>query len=78
MDVVKILKYFNVEMEESSLSKGASTFAIAYVFHKFLLPVRATVTIAGVPMIVRALRSRGWIQEPMKKVRDSVKKQATK
>lgn len=60
LDVSKILDYFNVESSVSK--KGASTFAIAYVFHKFLLPVRATITVVSVPVIVRNLRLRGWMK----------------
>lgn len=60
LDVDKILNYFNVE--SSGAKKGASTFAIAYVFHKFLLPIRATITIVSVPAIVRYLRARGWMK----------------
>lgn len=69
----KILSYFNVDL--SGAKKGASTFAIAYVFHKFLLPLRATVTIVSVPVIVRHLRARGWMKGAVSKVTESVKAQ---
>lgn len=60
VDVDKVLEYFNVQM--SVATKGASTFAIAYILHKLFLPVRATITVASVPLIVRWLRARGWIK----------------
>ena len=60
LDVDKVLTYFNVEA--STTKKGASTFAISYLLYKMLLPVRATVTIACVPIIVRSLRARGWMK----------------
>lgn len=59
-----ILHYFNVD--SSGAKKGASTLAIAYVLHKFLLPLRATITIVSVPVIVRRLRARGWMRAPLK------------
>jgi len=66
--VVKILNYFNINTETSSLTKGASTFAIAYVFHKFLLPLRGIVTVMGLPLLVRFLRARGWMKQSLNKV----------
>ena len=60
LDVDKVLAYFNVD--SSATKKGASTFAISYLLYKMLLPVRATITIACVPVIVRSLRARGWMK----------------
>ena len=60
VDVGKVLEYFNVQ--SSSTSKGASTFAVAYVLHKMFLPVRAGITVASVPLIVRWLRTKGWVK----------------
>lgn len=51
----------------STATKGLSTFAAAYILYKFTLPIRATITITCVPLIVRSLRSRGWIAQPIKK-----------
>ena len=66
-----MLKYFNVELSEAK--KGASTFAIAYLLYKVLLPVRATITIVSVPVIVRQLRARGWMKAAAPKVSEIVK-----
>jgi hypothetical protein len=60
VDVGKVLEYFNVQ--SSSTTKGASTFAVAYVLHKMFLPVRAGITVASVPLIVRWLRTKGWVK----------------
>ena len=60
LDVDKVFAYFNIE--SSGTKKGASTFAIAYILHKVLLPLRVTVTVASVPLIVRQLRARGWMK----------------
>ena len=67
LDVEKVLKY--VHVEASTTSKGASTLAVAYVIHKVLLPVRATITVVSVPVIVRQLRARGWMKAPVKQTR---------
>ncbi len=60
LDVERVLTYLNVTT--SSTSKGASTFAIAYVLHKVMLPLRAAVTLGGLPLVVRGLRSMGWMK----------------
>lgn len=51
----------------SAATKGLSTFAAAYILYKFTLPIRAAVTITCAPLIVRSLRARGWIAQPIKK-----------
>ena len=55
-----MFEYFNVE--SSATKKGASTFALSYLLYKLLMPVRVTITIACVPVIVRSLRARGWMK----------------
>jgi hypothetical protein len=76
LDVDKVLNYFN--FESSGAKKGASTLAIAYVFHKFLLPLRATLTIVGVPVIVRQLRARGWMKGAVSRITETVKAKTKK
>lgn len=66
VDVGKVLEYFNVQ--SSATSKGASTFAVAYILHKMLLPLRAGITVAAVPLIVRWLRARGWVKGVVKQM----------
>ncbi len=60
LDVQSVLSYLNVST--SATSKGASTFAIAYILHKVFLPLRAAITIGGLPLVVRQLRSMGWMK----------------
>ncbi len=67
LDIEKVLTYFNVQT--SSISKGASTFTLAYIFHKVLLPLRATITVVSVPVIVRQFRLRGWMKGTAKQTR---------
>lgn len=41
---------------------GASQFIIAYAIHKSLAPVRISITLVSVPLIVRYLRAKGIIK----------------
>ena len=69
IDVGKFLENFGFH---NTATKGLSTFAAAYILYKFTLPIRAMITISCVPMIVKTLRSRGWIAQPIEKaVKDS-------
>lgn len=71
LDVDKVFEYFN--FNSSGAKKGASTFAIAYLLHKMILPARAAITIGGVPLIVRKLRSLGWMKGVAKTVTNQAK-----
>jgi hypothetical protein len=42
----------------------ASSFVVAYAFHKMLAPVRIGITLAAVPVIVRYLRKIGVLKIP--------------
>ena len=64
VDVGKFLEHFGFH---NAATRGLSTFAAAYILYKFTLPIRAMITISCVPLIVRALRARGWIAQPVKK-----------
>lgn len=61
VDVENFLKYFKID---SSRYSTASTFAVSYIIYKILLPIRATITVTCVPLIVRSLRARGWMKTP--------------
>jgi len=61
VDVQSIFLKFGVEM--SSLTTGTSTFLIAYAAHKMLFPVRASVSIITVPVLVRHLRKIGYFKK---------------
>lgn len=45
--------------ESTQIVAGASQFIIAYAIHKSLAPVRISITLVSVPLIVRYLRAKG-------------------
>lgn len=45
--------------ESTQIVAGASQFIIAYAIHKSLAPVRISITLISVPLIVRYLRAKG-------------------
>lgn len=61
VDVQAIFLKFGITM--SSLTSGTSTFLIAYAAHKILFPVRASVSIITVPILVRYLRRLGYFKK---------------
>jgi len=67
IDVVKLvenLPYVGEKMSSNSVATGASTFVIAYAVHKVFAPVRISITLGSVPLIVRFLRSKGILKPP--------------
>lgn len=79
MDIQPIINFIAgayVEEKESTevankiLGEG-STFLIAYGVHKLFAPVRLSLTLACTPIIVRALRRRGWLKPSAKIVKPS-------
>ena len=51
--------------QKSAIAAGAGTFAVAYAFHKVFAPVRLAITAGATPLIVRYLRTRGWVKMPI-------------
>ncbi|KAJ8951870.1 hypothetical protein NQ318_019846 [Aromia moschata] len=49
--------------DEKPSSDERGTFAVAYAVHKVFAPVRITVTLASVPLIVRYLRKIGFLKK---------------
>ncbi|XP_025196316.1 protein FAM210B, mitochondrial-like [Melanaphis sacchari] len=45
--------------ENTKIVAGASQFIIAYAIHKSFAPVRISITLVSVPLIVRYLRTKG-------------------
>lgn len=45
--------------ESTQIVAGASQFIIAYAIHKSLAPIRISITLVSVPLIVRYLRAKG-------------------
>jgi len=57
----------NIDLGKAQAAAGtASTFAVAYAFHKVFAPVRIGITLSCAPLIVKSLRARGILKTPPK------------
>ncbi|XP_078411502.1 protein FAM210B, mitochondrial [Cetorhinus maximus] len=61
VDVAAILYKvgFNEAVVQSRMAAGTSTFVLAYAVHKVFAPVRMSITLVSVPLIVRYFRKIG-------------------
>ncbi|GCB62113.1 protein FAM210B, mitochondrial isoform X1 [Scyliorhinus torazame] len=61
VDVAAILYKvgFNEAVVQSRMAAGTSTFLLAYAVHKVFAPVRMSITLVSVPLIVRYFRKIG-------------------
>ncbi|XP_051996213.1 protein FAM210A-like [Xyrauchen texanus] len=50
---------FSESVVQSKMAAGTSTFVLAYAVHKLFAPVRISITLVSVPLIVRYLRKTG-------------------
>lgn len=50
---------FSESILQSKMAAGTSTFVIAYAVHKLFAPLRITITVVSVPLIVRYFRNTG-------------------
>lgn len=50
---------FSEAVVQSKMAAGTSTFVLAYAVHKLFAPVRISITLVSVPLIVRYLRKTG-------------------
>ncbi|XP_048054619.1 protein FAM210B, mitochondrial isoform X5 [Megalobrama amblycephala] len=50
---------FSEALVQSKLATGTSTFVLAYAVHKLFAPLRISITLVSVPLIVRHLRKTG-------------------
>ncbi|XP_056606135.1 protein FAM210B, mitochondrial [Triplophysa dalaica] len=50
---------FSESLVQSKMAAGTSTFLLAYAVHKLFAPVRMSITLVSVPLIVRHLRRTG-------------------
>lgn len=48
----------------NDVAAGASTFVVAYAFHKVFAPVRISITLGATPFIVRYLRRVKILKPP--------------
>ncbi|KAK5599758.1 hypothetical protein CRENBAI_016169 [Crenichthys baileyi] len=55
---------FNEELVQSKMAAGTSTFVLAYAIHKLFAPVRMSITVVSVPLIVRYFRKTGLFKPP--------------
>ncbi|KAJ7998871.1 hypothetical protein DPEC_G00209460 [Dallia pectoralis] len=55
---------FSQNLVESKLAAGTSTFVLAYAVHKLFAPVRMSITLVSVPLLVRYLRKTGLFKPP--------------
>ncbi|XP_007244234.3 protein FAM210B, mitochondrial [Astyanax mexicanus] len=55
---------FSESVVQSKLAAGTSTFVLAYAVHKLFAPLRISITLVSVPLIVRHLRRTGLFKHP--------------
>lgn len=55
---------FSEAMVKSKMAAGTSTFVLAYAIHKLFAPVRISITLVSVPLIVRYFRKTGLFKPP--------------
>ncbi|XP_012732079.2 protein FAM210B, mitochondrial [Fundulus heteroclitus] len=55
---------FSEELVQSKMAAGTSTFVLAYAIHKLFAPVRISITVVSVPLIVRYFRKTGLFKPP--------------
>ncbi|XP_040060165.2 protein FAM210B, mitochondrial [Gasterosteus aculeatus] len=55
---------FSEAVVQSKMAAGTSTFVLAYAIHKLFAPVRISITLVSVPLIVRHFRKTGHFKPP--------------
>lgn len=55
---------FSEAVVRSKMAAGTSTFVLAYAIHKLFAPVRISMTLVSVPLIVRYFRKTGHFKPP--------------
>nr|XP_034978938.1 protein FAM210B, mitochondrial [Zootoca vivipara] len=55
---------FDDTLVQSKLAAGTSTFVLAYAIHKLFAPVRISITLVSVPLLVRYFRKIGFFKPP--------------
>ncbi|XP_010177510.1 PREDICTED: protein FAM210B [Mesitornis unicolor] len=55
---------FSESSLQSKMAAGTSTFVLAYAVHKLFAPVRISITVISVPLIVRYCRKIGFFKPP--------------
>ncbi|XP_006095471.1 protein FAM210B, mitochondrial isoform X3 [Myotis lucifugus] len=55
---------FKESLVQSKMAAGTSTFVVAYAIHKLFAPVRISITLVSVPLLVRYFRKVGFFKPP--------------
>ncbi|KAJ6665686.1 hypothetical protein lerEdw1_002056 [Lerista edwardsae] len=55
---------FDEALVQSKLAAGTSAFVLAYAIHKLFAPVRISITLISVPLLVRYFRKIGFFKPP--------------
>jgi len=55
---------FSEAVVQSKMAAGTSTFVLAYAIHKLFAPVRISITLVSVPLIVRYFIKTGLFKPP--------------
>ncbi|XP_043932737.1 protein FAM210B, mitochondrial [Protopterus annectens] len=55
---------FSEAVVQSKMAAGTSTFVLAYAIHKMFAPVRISITVVSVPLLVRYFRKVGFFKPP--------------
>uniref|UniRef100_A0A8D0DLP5 Family with sequence similarity 210 member B n=1 Tax=Salvator merianae TaxID=96440 RepID=A0A8D0DLP5_SALMN len=64
MTVILYKLGFDEAVVQSKLAAGTSTFVLAYAVHKLFAPVRISITLVSVPLLVRYFRKIGFFKPP--------------
>ncbi|XP_002830492.3 protein FAM210B, mitochondrial [Pongo pygmaeus] len=67
MSAILLKLGFEESLVQSKMAAGASTFVVAYAIHKLFAPVRISITLVSVPLIVRYFRKVGFFKPPAAK-----------
>ncbi|NXP41102.1 F210B protein, partial [Leiothrix lutea] len=64
MSTVLLKLGFSEASLQSRMAAGTSTFVLAYAVHKLFAPVRISITVVAVPLLVRYCRKVGVFKPP--------------
>ncbi|XP_012583925.1 PREDICTED: protein FAM210B [Condylura cristata] len=67
MSAILLKLGFRESLVQSKMAAGSSTFVVAYAIHKLFAPVRISITLVSVPLIVRYFRKVGFFKPPAAK-----------
>ncbi|KAK1337166.1 hypothetical protein QTO34_001788 [Cnephaeus nilssonii] len=65
MSAILLKLGFKESLVQSKMAAGTSTFVVAYAIHKLFAPVRISITLVSVPLLVRYFRKVGFFKPPL-------------